>query len=121
MPSIRLLVENKNRRADIKNAGQVTLPARRKVAAKPTLSGAEAELAAYELDGDQTDTQQSDRRAPIRHSRRIIRGKTEKHTGGTARIRDRKSPISSGVIKPVTGYGTDAFDVKERCGLGYHS
>ena len=34
----------------------VILPAQRKVVPKPTLLGAEAELAAYELNGDQTDT-----------------------------------------------------------------
>ena len=99
---IRLLGENKNRLADIKTPGRFNInPARRKVAAKPTLSGAEAELAAYELNGDQTDTQESDPRAPIRHTLTVCRYRRGKRGKviGTASVWDGKRPTEQGCLE----------------------
>ena len=78
---------------------------------------AKTELAAYELNRAQTDTQQGDRRATIRHSSRIRR-KTEKLMD-TASVLHRKSPVGIGRVKSVTAYDAGASDVKERWRLRY--
>jgi hypothetical protein len=103
-PPIRLLRANKN-------AGQV-YPARRQVVNKPILLRAEADLAAYELNQAQTDTQQGDGRAAVRNCSHI-RGKTQNRMIA-ARILDAKSPRARGWIKTATAYDAGASDVKER-------
>src|SRR5262249_55788574 len=78
---------------------------------RPILLSAEADPAAYELNHAQSNTQQREGRAPIRHTSRIRR-KTEKDMV-TASVLGRKSPCALSWVKPVTAYDADATDIKE--------